>query len=221
MRVTKELMIKHGVCDQGIIDADAVGDFYPDFENMVDGGNSHKELYNYYRKYFIQNMSNLDRERWLENGKWFQMLGSNPQAIIDGGDAVIGEKYRATSFNYTEEFDTLEQARAGLNQRYNEIQQNVMTVNKCFYWADVSHGKQTKNINDVSELVEGVTYHVFNSEIGVYEEASSISDVTDLLTTEQSKNLRLMEQNSVIEYSVRDAVDGYLCWVAEEQYAFT
>lgn len=221
MKITKELMIKYGVCDQGIIDADTVGDFYPDFENMVDGGHSHKELYNNYRKYFLQNMSNLDRERWLENGKWFQMLGSNPQAIIDGGDAVIGEKYRAVSFKVQEDFDTIEGARNHLNSRYNEIKQDVMSVNDCFYWKDVGYGKQTQKVETLDALVDGQSYHVFNSSNGSYQEASTISEVIELMTQEQSRILDAMKQGSVIQKSVRDAVDNYLCWIEEEQHVFS
>ena len=221
MKITKDFLIRYGICQSGLGAAGTVGSYFPDVSNIIDSGYSHKKVYGYLRKFFIENMDNIDRNEWLEHGKWFQMLRENPQAIIDGGDAIVGEKYRATSFNFEALCDTLDEARASLDKKYGEIKADPIGVCKCFYWKNVINGKHTQDVNAIDELIDGVEYNVFNSESGTYETASSLSEVINMINQEQQRILSAMRAGSLIETSVRDTVDGYVCWVGEEQHAFT
>lgn len=218
MKITKDLLVKYGVCSDGL---NHISEYYSDVEHLIDGEHSHRMVYENLRKYFIENINDLNREEWLENGKWLQMLRTNPQAIIDGGHAKIGEQYKAVSFNFEKVFPSIEEARAALEECYAGIKSDPMSVANCFYWKNVDAGKQTERVYSISDLRDGMEYNVFNSSNGTYDKASSLSDVLELILAEQTRILDQIKSASVIEVSVRDTVDNFLCWMAEEQYEIT
>lgn len=162
-----------------------------------------------------------DKGHWQEMFTFFDHLAQNPRAIIAGGNAVLGEKWKIVTYAYFDVFDSREEAEQAIQDYYETVRDDPIHFFKIHYWKTVPNGMTNVNISSWDEVPENTPVQIFQPEEGVYTEDLSVEQAKEKLHTLKLDVMDKIKNHSYVQESVRDCVDHFFTWNREYPYVVT